>query len=139
MRDGSSLDRSSFDTWSKLIESTMKGNPAVQASAEQAVEGGNDAWTALIDQLWKANPYSKLAPLDPAEITRAFQQIWLAAARHPGHASAAYSDFVQQYTQGIASAALQFWGRDQDSKPVVEPQHWDNGFTAPDWQQHTIL
>src|SRR5713226_1280005 len=76
MRDGSSLDRSSFDTWSKLIESTMKGNPAVQASAEQAVEGGNDAWTALIDQLWKANPYSKLAPLDPAEITRAFQQIW---------------------------------------------------------------
>src|SRR6266480_6856053 len=139
MRDGSSLDRSSFDTWSKLIESTMKGNPAVQASAEQAVEGGNDAWTALIDQLWKANPYSKLAPLDPAEITRAFQQIWLDAARNPGHASAAYSDFVQQYTQVMASAALKFWGRDQESKPVVEPEKGDKRFSAPDWQQNPIF
>ena len=139
MRDGSSLDQSSFDTWSKLIESTMKGNPAVQASAEQAVEGGNDAWTALIDQLWKANPYSKLAPLDPAEITRAFQQIWLDAARNPGHASAAYSDFVQQYTQVMASAALKFWGRDQESKPVVEPEKGDKRFSAPDWQQNPIF
>ena len=63
MTDGPSLDQSSFETWSKLLESTMKANPAVQASAEQAVEGGNDAWTALIDQLWKANPYSNLEPI----------------------------------------------------------------------------
>jgi len=110
MTDGPSLDQSSFETWSKLLESTMKANPAVQASAEQAVEGGNDAWTALIDQLWKANPYSNLVPLDPAEITRAFQQIWLDAARNPGHAWTAYSDFVQQYTQVMAQASLKFWG-----------------------------
>ena len=69
MADGSSIDQSAFDTWRKLLESTMKGNPAVQASAEQAVEGGKDSWTDLIDQLWQANPYSKLVPLDPAEIT----------------------------------------------------------------------
>src|SRR5260370_1776605 len=119
MRDGSSLDRSSFDTWSKLIESTMKGNPAVKASAEQAVEGGNDAWTALIDQLWKANPYSKLAPLDPAEITRAFQQIWLDAAPNPGHASPAYTALVHHYTQDMASAALKSWAPDQESNPIL--------------------
>src|SRR6266705_5633994 len=98
-------DRSSqspFDMWSKLIESTMKGNPVLQASVEQAVEGGKDPWITLIDQLWKANPYSKLVPLDPAEITRAFQQIWLDAARHPDRAQAAYNDFVQQYTQIMA-------------------------------------
>src|SRR5437763_16433642 len=119
MADGSSLDQSSFETWSKLLESTMKGNPALQAGAEQAVEGGKDPWTALIDQLWKANPYSKLVPLDPAEITRAFQQIWLDAARNPGRAWTAYSDFVQQYTQIMAQASLKFWGRDQDAKPVI--------------------
>src|SRR6266851_2659700 len=139
MRDGSSLDQSSFETWSKLLESTMKVNPAVQASAEQAVEDGNDAWTALIDQLWKANPYSNLVPLDPAEITRAFQQIWLDAARHPGHAWTAYSDFVQQYTQVMASAALTSWGRDQQSKPVVEPEKRDKRFSAPDWQQNPLF
>src|SRR5438094_3107039 len=139
MTDGSSLDQSSFETWSKLLESTMKANPAVQASAEQAVEGGNDAWTALIDQLWKANPYSNLVPLDPAEITRAFQQIWLDAARNPGHAWTAYSDFVQQYTQVMAQASLKFWGHDQDDKPVVEPEKRDKRFSAPDWQQNPIF
>src|SRR6266496_4720214 len=139
MTDGPSLDQSSFETWSKLLESTMKANPAVQASAEQAVEGGNDAWTALIDQLWKANPYSNLVPLDPAEITRAFQQIWLDAARNPGHAWTAYSDFVQQYTQVMASAALTFWGPDQQSKPVVEPEKRDTRFSAPDWQQNPLF
>src|SRR6266480_4741412 len=139
MRDGSSLDRSSFDTWSKLIESTMKGNPAVQASAEQAVEGGNDAWTALIDQLWKANPYSNLVPLDPAEITRAFQQIWLDAVRNPGRASTTYLDFVQQSTQSMTTATLKFWGGDQDAESVVEPEKGDKRFSAPDWQQNPIF
>ncbi len=81
MTDRSSREQSPFDTWSKLIESTMKGNPALQASVEQAAEGGKDPWIALIDQLWRANPYSKLVPLDPAEITRAFQQLWLASHR----------------------------------------------------------
>ncbi len=127
-------DRSSqspFDMWSKLIESTMKGNPALQASAGQAAEGGKDPWIALIDQLWQANPYSKLVPLDPAEITRAFQQIWLDAARNPDRAWATYSDFVQQYTQVMASAALKFWGQGKESKPVIAPEKGDKRFSAP--------
>src|SRR6266571_4258404 len=139
MTDGPSLDQSSFETWSKLLESTMKANPAVQASAEQAVEGGNDAWTALIDQLWKANPYSNLVPLDPAEITRAFQQIWLDAARNPGHAWTAYSDFVQQYTQMMTSTALKSWGQSQQGEPVITPEKGDKRFSASDWQQNPVL
>ncbi len=135
-------DRSSqspFDMWSKLIESTMKGNPALQASAGQAAEGGKDHWIALIDQLWQANPYSKLVPLDPAEITRAFQQIWLDAARNPDRAWATYSDFVQQYTQVMASAALKFWGQGKESKPVIAPEKGDKRFSAPDWQQNPVF
>src|SRR5258708_39758615 len=104
MADKSSSEQSPFDTWSKLIESTMKGNPAIQASAEQAAEGGKDPWSAMIDQLCKANPYSKLVPLDPAAITRAFQQLWVDAPLDPSGASATYSDFLQQYTQAMAGA-----------------------------------
>src|SRR5437660_10737597 len=104
MADRSSSEQTPFDTWSRLIESTMKGNPALQMSAGQAAEGGKDPWTALIDQLWQTNPYRKLVPLDPAEITRAFQQIWLDAARNPRHAWAAYRDLFQQYTQVMTAA-----------------------------------
>src|SRR5438128_10907913 len=135
----SSSEQSPFDMWSKLIESTMKGNPALQASAGQAAGGGKDPWIALIDQLWQANPYSKLVPLDPAEITRAFQQIWLDAARNPNHAWATYSDFVQQYTQVMASTALKFWGQGKDVEPVVAPEKGDKRFSAPDWQQNPVF
>ena len=136
MTERSTREQNPLETWSKLIESTMKGPPPLPASVEQAKEGGKDPWSTLIDQLWQANPYSKLVPLDPAEITRAFQQIWLDAARHPDRAWATYSDFVQQYTQLMAQGSLEFWGRDQDAKPVIEAQKGDKRFSAPDWQQN---
>src|SRR2546427_6939571 len=47
MADRSSSEQTPFDTWNKLIESTMKGNPAIQASAEKAAEGGKDPWIAI--------------------------------------------------------------------------------------------
>src|SRR3989442_4011392 len=139
MTDRSSRQQSPFDTWSKLIESPMKGNPALQASAEQAAEGGQTPWIALIDQLWRANPYSKLVPLDPAEITRAFQQLWLDAARNPDRAWATYSEFVQQYSQVMASAALKISGRPQDARPVIEPEKGDKRFSDPGWQQNPLF
>ena len=136
MVDRSSSEQSPFDTWSKLIEGTMKGNLALQTSFAQASEGEKDPWITLIDQLWQANPYSKLVPLDPAEITRTFQQLWLDAARNPGHAWATYSEFVQQYTQVMASAALKFWGQGREGEPVITPEKGDKRFSAPDWQQN---
>src|SRR5436309_1640711 len=139
MTDRSSREQSPFDTWSKLIESTMKGNPALQASVEQAAEGGKDPWIALIDQLWRANPYSKLVPLDPAEITRAFQQLWLDAARNPDRTWANYNEFVQQYTQVMTGTTLKFWGQGKDVEPVIEAGKGDKRFSAPDWQQNPVF
>src|SRR5438034_1375253 len=139
MTDRSSREPSPFDTWSKLIESTMKGNPVLQASVEQAAEGGKDPWIALIDQLWRANPYSKLVPLDPAEITRAFQQLWLDAARNPDRTWANYNEFVQQYTQVMTGTTLKFWGQGKDVEPVIAPEKGDKRFSAPDWQQNPVF
>src|SRR2546425_3208562 len=133
-------EQSPVEAWRKLIENTMQYYPAPQSVASQAKEDEKDPWVMLIDQLWKANPYSKLVPLDPAEITRAFQQIWLDAARNPGRAWATYSDFVQQYTQVMTSTALKFWGREKDAaKPVIEAEKGDKRFSAPDWQQNPLF
>src|SRR3989441_5156639 len=133
-------EQSPVEAWRKLIENTMQYYPAPQSVASQAKEDEKDPWVMLIDQLWKANPYSKLVPLDPAEITRAFQQIWLDAARNPGRAWATYSDFVQQYTQVMTSTALKFWGREEGAaKPVIVPEKGDKRFSAPDWQQNPLF
>src|SRR6266849_813097 len=139
MAERSMSEQTPFETWSKLIENTMKGNPALQGNAGQAVESGKDPWITLIDQLWKTNPYSKMVPIDPAEITRAFQQLWLDAARDPGRAWATYSDFVQQYTQVMAAAALKISGRGQDIEPVIAPEKGDKRFSDTAWQQNPVF
>src|SRR5438876_3459085 len=138
MADTVSSEQNPFEAWSKLLESTMQSHPATSTTTGHTGKGGGDPWMALIDQLWQANPYSSLVPLDPAEITRAFQQIWMDAARNPGQAWSTYSDFVQQYTQVMASTALQFWGRSQEGKPVIAPEPGDKRFSASDWQQNPV-
>jgi polyhydroxyalkanoate synthase subunit PhaC len=139
MADVSSSEQNSFDTWSKLIEDTMKGNPALQASTGKGLEGEKDPWLALIDQLWQANPNSKIMPMDPVGITRMFQQVWLDAMRNPDRAWANYTEFVQQYTKIMTAATLKMWGRGQDSEPVITPEKGDKRFSAVDWQQNPVF
>jgi len=138
MTDISSTDQNPFELWQQLLENTMKTNPAMHMTAEQVQKSGlADPWTALIEQLWKANPFSNVVPFDPVSMTRTFQQVWLDAVSNPARAWSQYSDFVQQYTQIMTSATLKFWG--QDTEPVITPEKGDKRFSAPDWQQNPVF
>jgi polyhydroxyalkanoate synthase subunit PhaC len=134
MADIVANEQNPFEAWNKLFENMMKGNLPMRTPVDQGRDGGKDPWLTLIDQLWQTNPVSKLVPLDPAEMTRTFQQIWLDAARNPFRAWATSSDFIGQYTQVMTATTLKFWG--QDKEPVVAPEKGDKRFSAPDWQQN---
>src|SRR6266568_1781177 len=122
--------RNPIEAWTKLVESTMKGNPATQTTAEQTQEEqAKDPWIPLIDQLWQANPYSKLLPIDPVEITRVFQRMWLEAFSNPERAWVNYSNFVQQYTQLMMATTLKFWGQGQDVEPIATAEKGDKRFS----------
>src|SRR5262249_46274997 len=69
----------------------------------------------------------------------AFQQIWTAALTNPARAWANYSNFVQQYTELMAAAALKFWGQEQNAEPVIAPEKGDKRFSVPDWQQNPLF
>ncbi len=128
-----------IEAWSKLVENTMQQYATLfpaSAAAQASATDTPDPWLALIDQLWHTNPYSKLLPLDPTEITRAFQQVWLDAFQNPARAWTNYANFAQQYTQLMATTALKFWGHGQQAEPVVEPEIGDKRFSANDWQQN---
>jgi polyhydroxyalkanoate synthase len=139
MTDTSSTGQNPFEVWNELLENTMKTNPVMQMTAEQAQKSGNDPWTVLIEQLWKANPYSTILPLDPVDTTHAFQQMWLDAASNPARMWSNYSDFLQQYTQIMTSTTLKFWGMSQDTEPIIAPEKGDRRFNAPDWQQNPVF
>jgi polyhydroxyalkanoate synthase subunit PhaC len=139
MADTIASEQNPFEAWSKLIESTMKSNPVMRTTVERVQEGENDPWLTLINQFWQANPYSKLIPLDPAEMTRALQQIWLDAVKNPDRAWATYTDFVQQYAQVMTAPALKFQGRSQESDAVITAEKGDKRFSTPDWEQNPIF
>src|SRR5216684_7179593 len=106
MRDNSSSEQTPIEVWMKLLENTMKGNPHTQSSYKHKSVDKEDPWMNLIDQLWKANPSSKLLPVNPAEMTHAFQQIWLDAITNPDRAWANYNDYVREYTKMMTSVTL---------------------------------
>ncbi|GAC1381613.1 MAG: class I poly(R)-hydroxyalkanoic acid synthase [Ktedonobacteraceae bacterium] len=139
MADTFSPGQSPIETWRKLIESTMQSHAASQAEAKHSAEAKQDPWLTLINQLWQANPYSKMLPIDPAEITHAFQYIWLDAINNPSRAWANYSNFVQQYTQLMTATTLKYWGIDKDPEPVITPEKGDKRFSTPDWQQNPVF
>ena len=100
----------------------------------------HDPWSELVDQLWQANPFSKLVPIDPGEMTRAMQQIWLASLRDPGAAWSAYTDFVQRYTEVVTQTTARLWGVDgAKTEPVLAPAPGDRRFETPDWQRNPLL
>src|SRR3989442_1732878 len=92
-------------------------------------------WTIRLSHLIEP----KLILLDPAEITRAFQQIWQDAVSNPGRAWTNYTNFVAQYTDLMTSATLKYWGMDKGSQPTVAAEKGDKRFSATDWQQNPVF
>ncbi len=139
MKDVSSTGQNSLEVWHQLLENTMKMNPVMQMTAKQAEKSENDPWTLLIEQMWKANPYSNIIPLDPVGATRVFQQIWIDALSNPARMWSNYSNFVQQYTQLMTTTTLKLWGLSKDTEPIIAPEKGDRRFSASDWQQNPIF
>jgi polyhydroxyalkanoate synthase len=138
MSEASQNAQNPVELWNKLLENSLKMQPAIPAaSVDLSQDKAKDPWLSMIDQLWQANPYTKLLPLDPAEVTRSFQQLWLNSLTDPVKAWTQYGEFVQQYSQIMTSAALKFWG--QQATPVVEPEKNDKRFNAPDWQKNAVF
>ena len=131
-----------YEIWSKLVEDTMKVNPAMQMTAGYLRDTGKekDPWLTLINQLWTSSPYNRVLPVDPAEITRAFQQVWLGSMSNPNQALTNYTDFFQRYTQLITSATLNFWSQSEKPlEPVIAPEKGDKRFSTQDWEKNKVF
>lgn len=128
-----------LESWVELIEKTMSGYPVTQVFTGAAKDGKEDPWYALIDRLWEANPSSNLMPLDLGEILDTFQKVWIDALSNPTRLWALYSEFVQNYTQLMMTETFRLWGLEKDNKPLIEPEHGDKRFMAPDWQQNPVF
>src|SRR5919199_4031215 len=97
-----------------------------------------DAWERMIDDLWKANPMSRILPLSPGEIGSALTQVWQDALRNPTRGWEHYVEFLNQSTRLWTNAALKFWGA-QPTEAIAQPEPGDRRFSAPDWQRNAAF
>ena len=123
-----------FEDSNRLFEPFMKFYQIPGREIEEGQDGKKSPWMILLDQLWKANPLSKMIPLDPVEISSAFQSMWLDILDNPVHAWSNTIDFTQKYMQLLAGTTLKCWGEGWEVPPVIEPEKSDKRFNAPDWQ-----
>jgi polyhydroxyalkanoate synthase len=129
----------SFAAWKRLFEPFITFSLPPGKGNEEGQDGEKNPWMILLRQFWQANPCSRVVPLDPAEIFRAFQVMWFDALANPGPAWSNALDFVQKYTQILTGTTLKCWGSDGDIPPVVEPAKGDKRFSAPDWQLNPLF
>ncbi len=142
MKDLLSREPQVAPSGSKLADTALNGSlatPVVQVRRGDVRHSKEDPWITLIERLWEVNPASEFLPVNVGEILSVFQQVWLDILRHPTRLLALYSDFVQKSAQLMVTDTLKFWGLDQESKPVIEPEKGDRRFSAPDWQQNVVF
>jgi polyhydroxyalkanoate synthase subunit PhaC len=130
---------SPFEAWNKLLEPAMNPFVTRYTVSERELEGEKNPWMTLLRQLWDANPYSRVLPLDPAGISNAFQLMWFDTFGNVVRAWSNYNDFVQKYMQSMTASTLRLWGMDWNIPPVVEPEKGDKRFSAPDWQLNPVF
>jgi polyhydroxyalkanoate synthase len=128
-----------FETWNKLFELLMKFYMTPGTEIEEGQDGKNSPWMILLLQLWKVNPLSRIVPLDPVEISCAFQLMWLDTLNNPVHVWSNSIKFAQKYIQILAVTTRKCWGEGREVPPVVEPEKGDKRFSAPDWQLNPLF
>lgn len=119
-----------FEFWNKQFELLRTYYTLPGSATEEGQEQDSSPWMLLLHQLWEANPWSKVLPLDPVEISSVFQLLWLDTLQNPMRVWCNASDFAQKYLQLLTGAAF----RGGQVPPVIEPEKGDKRFNAPDWQ-----
>jgi polyhydroxyalkanoate synthase subunit PhaC len=122
--------------WQMTTEAPL---PNVLTGGVRQFEEGlsNDPTLRSIDQMWNANPFREVVPIDWAEIARALRTVWLRSLRKPETIKA-----VVDFNTDLWRSALQVWQeagqRWLGLTDVVSPQgsasaSADKRFAAPEW------
>jgi polyhydroxyalkanoate synthase len=98
-----------------------------------------DPLTGSLAQLWQANPFNKVVPLDWAKVAEALGTVWLRAMADPERAARSAAEVTARMTSAtldVWSAALAAWaGQPAPEQPhLARPGKGDKRFSAPEWQ-----
>jgi len=118
------------------------GGEMLQSAAQQWSQSlAQDPVLHSIDQMWNANPYRQIVPVDWAGIANALRTVWLRSLRNP---EGTMRSFVELSTGALRSAiaiwndAGNRWLSGESGGSASAPRADDKRFSAPDWQNHPV-
>jgi polyhydroxyalkanoate synthase subunit PhaC len=88
-----------------------------------------------LDQMWNANPFREIVPVDWAEVARALRTVWLRALAQPGTPVAAAAELNASLWRSAFEAWNEAGQRWWSGTPVAPPARGgvDKRFAAPEW------
>ena len=98
---------------------------------------------AVIDQMWQANPFQKLLPVDWEAITQALSTLGVRSMADPVNATMVAANLNMRLLQGAAETwigtAARWWGLATPTEDKLPGPAADRRFEAPEWEQHPFF
>ena len=118
---------SSAEPWWKVTPDQMAGNMLEAGSKQLNDILHRDPLLRSIDQMWNANPFREIVPVDWAEIARALRTVWMLSLARPGESLQSAAELNTEMWQSAIDSwneAGQRWlafAQQQGSSRLTEP------------------
>jgi polyhydroxyalkanoate synthase subunit PhaC len=130
----------STKSWWRLLPDHLQGDMLAGGLKQLNEALAKDPLLHAIDQVWNANPFREVVPVDWAEIARALRTLWLRTLAKP---SSALSSMTELNTKAWQSA-IEAWNDAGKRWLGVAPaesspgQGTDKRFAAPEWHNNPV-
>jgi len=125
--------------WWQVTPDDIAGNMLAAGSRQLNEILARDPLLRSIDQMWNANPFREIVPVDWAEIARALRTVWVQSMARPADAIQAATDLNTRIWQ----SAIDSWNQAGQrwlglAEPVAPGKGGDKRFAAPEWHENPV-
>jgi polyhydroxyalkanoate synthase len=134
---------SSAEPWWKVTPDRMAGNMLSAGSKQLNDMLARDPLLRSIDQMWNANPFREIVPVDWAEIARALRTVWMLSLAKPGESMQSAAELNTKMWQSAIdnwNEAGQRWLSFAGQQPAdgAKTKGGDKRFAAPEWHSNPV-
>ena len=134
---------SSAEPWWTVTPDQMAGNMLSAGSKQLNDMLARDPLLRSIDQMWNANPFREIVPVDWAEIARALRTVWMLSLAKPGESMQSAAELNTKMWQSAIdnwNEAGQRWLSFAGQQPAegAKTKGGDKRFAAPEWHSNPV-
>src|SRR3954451_16135045 len=134
------------EPWWKVTPDQLAGDMLAAGSKQLNDILGRDPLLRSIDQMWNANPFREIVPIDWAEIARALRTVWMLSLARPGESLQSATELNSKLWHSAIDSwneAGQRWlafaqKQGQQSGDAAKPKGDDKRFAAPEWHTNPV-